>query len=225
MTERPILFSGPMVRAILEGRKTQTRRAMRPQPTEDFRVLAVEWYEPTVVDRHGEEQPGKEIFGVYGDEEGYKCPYGAPGDRLWVREAWAQRLDRDHLDGAGLYAAGVREAWYWADGPGRCCRTGCAGAAGRVRAARFMPRWASRIALDVTAIRVERLQAITLDDAKAEGVTHYRCGHPDCIGPKGEPGLHAGPRGAYMELWEDINGKGSWDTNPWVWVIEFKRAS
>ena len=88
--------------------------------------------------------------------------WGIPGDLLYVKEAWAQRLDMDHLNGTQLYDSGVRKAWYWADGPGRCFNTGCAGAAGRYRHARFMPRWASRTTLELTDVRVQRVQEISI---------------------------------------------------------------
>jgi len=84
MTDRPIIFSAPMVRALLDGRKTQTRRVLKPQPCDDW-FSGPEWYSPIKVDRHGEEYPGSEVFGIYGDEWGQRLPY-ATGDRLWVRE-------------------------------------------------------------------------------------------------------------------------------------------
>ena len=95
MRERPILFSGPMVRALIEGRKTQTRRIVKPQPHEDCSAIEVGRYHPTVIDRHGDEQPGAEIFGAYSldGDWGAKCPYGAPGDRLWVKETFATTPD------------------------------------------------------------------------------------------------------------------------------------
>lgn len=85
----------------------------------------------------------------------------------------------------------------------------------------LMPRRASRITLRISEVRIQRLHDISEADAIAEGVTHWKCGHPDCSGPKGEPGLHYGPRGAYRELWGEINGQESWAANPWVWAIAF----
>lgn len=238
MKERPIIFSSSMVRAILDGRKTQTRRLVKPQPDE-YPPGNWFWTHRDVVELKVEDLPAF-------------CPYGVPCDRLWVKEAWAQRLDRDHLNGTQLYAAGVREAWYWADGPGKCARTGCAGAAGRYRAARFMPRWASRITLEVTGVRVERLQEITDDDAKAEGAffTDYgrNCGHKgggwtdvgDCPAPAGHHPQRNGwsmvpttgpdqclgsPRWALANLWDKLNERRApWRSDPWVWVIEFQKA-
>jgi hypothetical protein len=223
---RPILFSVPMVRAMLAGRKSQTRRAMKPQPTEDFRVLAVEWYSPEVKDRHGEYQPGPDIFGVYGDEEGYKCPYGAPGDRLWVREKWwvveregrgiGQQFllyDDEWEGGEPMRSAPLRPIQGYRWGP---------------RPSIHMPRGFHRLELEITGVRVEQLQAITYEDALAEGAMD---GASIC---DPEPNRHTGetpeqtarrlqwPQRDYRAIWTRINGKDSWDTNPWVWVIEFK---
>lgn len=191
-----------MVRAILDGQKTMTRRIVHADIVADM---------------------GSDASRVL-----YRCPYGQPGDYLWVRESWAQRLDLDRLNGTQLYASGVRNAWYWADGPGKCCNTGCAGAAGRVRAARFMPRWASRLTLRITDVRVQRLQEISEDDAKAEGAPYYVYGH----GPvtktelRIEPGYwgHGSYRAGFECLWNDLNAKRGygWDVNPWVWAITFE---
>jgi hypothetical protein len=177
MKARPILMSAPMIRALIAGTKTQTRRTAKPQPECAFIVAA----------------PGSPA-----------CPYGQPGDLLYVKENWAYRLDHDEYSRSQLYEMGVRQAWYWADGPGRCCNTGCDGAAGRVRTARFMPRWASRLTLRITDVRVQRLQEISEADAIAEGV---------------EP---QGARMHYCVLWKAINGAGSWAENPFVWCISFE---
>jgi len=203
---RPILFSAPMVRALLEGRKTQTRRVVKPQPpegTDALRDIPGEnrwWAAYATHDANGV------TYRPLGSDQqhSWRCPYGQPGNLLYVKEAWAQRLDRDHLNGTELYESGVREAWYWADGPGKCCRTGCAGAAGRYRHARFMPRWASRLTLRITDVRVEQLQDISDEDAIAEGL------------------MTPSPVVAYRDLWKSIHGPGSWDANPWVWVLAFE---
>jgi len=187
MTERPILFSAPMVRAILAGTKTQTRRVVKPAHKA--------WMDQPVTHQLGEwdKRP---------------LPYGKPGDRLWVRETWQAvsgndrarhimthpRPDRGWLE----YAATPR-----ADEP-----------AYKWRPSIHMPRWASRIMLEVTGVRVERLQDISEADAMAEGVTAGKY-----------TGLDRAYARAYSDLWEQINGPGSWDANPWVWVIEFKRFS
>jgi hypothetical protein len=216
MRERPILFSAPMVRALLAGTKTQTRRAMRCQPGLEATVH-VEHFHQTVVDRHGEDQPGPEIFGAWWDdgESGMRCPYGAPGDHLYVRETWMDLLgtgiERKTGD-PGRYA-------YAADTP-----PGSYGDEARKtyglkwKPSIHMPRWASRILLEVTEVRVQRLQDISGNDVIAEG----------CEFPDGE-GIARGQIRArwlpYRKLWESINGPGSWDANPWVWVIEFRKAA
>lgn len=207
------------VRAILDERKTQTRRVVKLNAS-----------------GHVKEIGGNRRWHRDDPEAALACPYGQPGDRLWVREAWAQRLDLDHLNGTQLYEFGVRQAWYWADGPGKCCRTGCNGAAGRVRAARFMPRWASRIDLEVTGVRVERVQEISRDDAIEEGIARV---DPYGFDPTLPPGMPAcwknyigpgkwtsDPVMSFRTLWDSINGKKHpWESNPYVWVVEFRRAA
>ncbi len=197
MKERPILFSAPMVRAILAGTKTQTRRVAKHPLAQNLSYIV---------------DIGK---GWFGDEEGevqIRCPYGQPGDRLWVRETWQAvsgndrarhimthpRPDRGWLE----YAATPR-----ADEP-----------AYKWRPSIHMPRWASRITLEVTGVRVERLQDISEADAMAEGV-HYS------LLEKIQAGQDRWARHAYKKLWETINGSDSWDLNPWVWVVEFKRVT
>jgi hypothetical protein len=182
MKERPILFSAPMVRAILERRKTQTRRIMKPQP---YGFLF--------------QKPVKSLGGAE-----IKCPYGQTGDRLWVRETWgtdAPNLDtcRRGVESDGLFYG----PYYAADADWFDNHTV------RMRPSIHMPRWASRITLEITNVRVERLQDISREDAIAEGTP--------------PPDAAYSMRDSYMMLWESINGRGSWATNPWVWVIEFKR--
>lgn len=205
MKTRPIPFSAPMVRALLAGTKTQTRRVVKGAP-DDWAPMQPQVFSPTVIDRLGDERPGPESFGA-GNEDGdswLRCPYGQPGDRLWVREAFRFV---DLVDDCAPHEldAGCR-AWYEADAPHQP-------GFGRLRPGMFMPRWASRITLEVTAARVERLQDISRGDAMAEG-----CPFPNMA--KGDD-----PRQWYAQLWNDINGPGSWDANPWVWVVEFKRAA
>jgi hypothetical protein len=201
MKERPILFSAPMVRALLDGTKTQTRRAMRVQPGDETTVT-VEHFNQTVIDRHGDEQPGPEIFGAWWDdgESGLRCPYGAPGDRLWVREAFSGEHDYDNGHAGVPWPPSAwfttDPIWYWADGnPEHGDWT-------KPRPSIHMPRWASRINLEVTDVRAERLWDIRDADVQAEG----------CQGTKL----------TYAKLWESINGKGSWDANPWCWAVSFK---
>jgi len=215
MNEKPILFSSPMVLAILEGRKTQTRRVINPQPSENFSPIAVEWYSPIIVDRNGDEQPGAEIFGVYGDDEGYRCLYGAPGDRLWVKETFkCEELEPFGEDGVRFRADGVfrgiensqeaSQKWLEAYREG-----------GKWRPSIFMPRWASRITLEVVNVRVERVRDIKDDDAKAEGATLDNSGRLEGIGNFVD---------GFAIVWDKINKKRGfgWDVNPWVWVVEFK---
>jgi len=182
MKERPILFSAPMVRAILAGTKTQTRRTIKPQPDGDGIV---------------------------------PCPYGQPGTSLWLREAWAVDAPLDQV------RREREDALYPPDfGHGPYFRADLIHEHSGLtwRSPIFMPRWASRITLEIVSIRVERLKAISEADAKAEG-----CFMPDSIYP-GEPhtpGSYVVKQ--YRLLWESINGPSSWSANPWVWVVEFKR--
>ncbi|EMR3909680.1 hypothetical protein APB31_28140 [Pseudomonas aeruginosa] len=197
--ERPILFNDQMVRAILEGRKTVTRRVVKPQP--DFLGSMVD---PNT--------PFKTLDA--GLHARITCPYGEPGDRLWVREAWAADAQVDAIAPSDLSQG--EPIWYPADLSVR--QTGCSMISkGRVRPSIHMPRWACRILLEITAVRVERLQDISNDQAIAEGIDT----HP--MGFYGNGCITAG--GAFLELWESINGDGRWADNPWVWVIEFKRVA
>jgi hypothetical protein len=243
MTERPILFKGEMVRAILDGRKTQTRRVMKVQPYPDS-IVTVEHYHPTVIDRHGDMQPGPEIFGAHWDDGEYGCrsPYGAPGDMLWVREAWRAWSQYDDWPPSRL-PPGV-DVQYIADAS--------APWSSRYRSPRYMPRWASRITLRITDIRVERLQDISEDNARTEGCEArpfpgpwwqgYRdlgdgqLFHQQAVGetppewmiePKkmpATPWLDRSARDGFRSIWMGLYGPDAWDENPWVWVIEFERV-
>lgn len=204
--ERPILFSGPMVRAILEGRKTVTRRVMKPQP--DFLGSMVD---PNT--------PFKTLDA--GLHARITCPHGQPDDRLWVREAWAADAQVDAIAPRDLSQG--EPIWYPADFSVR--QTGCSMISkGRGRPSIHMPRWASRILLEITAVRVERLQDISEEQALAEGVRGEPCDHARqaCadIGCWGDTA-----KGAFGFLWESLNGEGSWAANPWVWVVEFRRVT
>lgn len=204
--ERPILFNDQMVRAILEGRKTVTRRVVKPQP--DFLGSMVD---PNT--------PFKTLDA--GLHARITCPYGEPGDRLWVREAWAADAQVDAIAPSDLSQG--EPIWYPADLSVR--QTGCSMISkGRVRPSIHMPRWASRILLEITAVRVKRLQDISEEQALAEGVRGEPCDHARqaCadIGCWGDTA-----KGAFGFLWESLNGEGSWAANPWVWVVEFKRVT
>ncbi|MDN7494886.1 hypothetical protein QZM89_06790 [Burkholderia gladioli] len=230
MRERPILFSAPMVRAILDGRKSQTRRVMKHQPPDDVAPITVARYHPTIIDRHGEEVPGGEVFGAYSEDGvwGCKCPYGEPGDRLWVRETWS-------ADFAQHYPC--ERVWYAADDDRRHdieVRDGVRGIFSpesnlhvpfRWRPSIHMPRVLSRITLEITGVRAERLQSISEDDAIAEGVDGPMCAAAVGRAPSRHKLLPAAVHG-YAHLWDSLNsGRGQgWDTNPWVWVVEFKRV-
>ncbi len=207
MKERPILFSAPMVRAILSGQKTQTRRVVKPQP---------EWTDPSTAWLNGDGHSGPGWYAHNADypEEGslfYRCPYGQPGDRLWVRETFQRFSD----DGEIMYRADPVS--FQAMNELKCDE--CQEA--RWRPSIHMPRWASRILLEVASVRVERLNEISEADAIAEGVQPTGGGRywlgAEGLTPRGAA------RDAYRDLWESINGAGAWDKNPWVWVVEFKR--
>jgi hypothetical protein len=228
--ELPILFSGPMVRAILSDTKTQTRRVMKPQPHDDFSPVAVEFYHPTRIS-NGEEVPGPQRFGAYDDECGFVCPYGGPGDRLWVRETWTayedpdQYGDSDPLEGPPSlmqeeYGATINNVVWRADGDETH--------QGYWRPAIHMPRWASRITLNVVSVRVERLQDISEADAKAEGVERVGDRWRNYMRERESQGINETVRTAresFFSLWESIHGTESLAANPWVWRIEFWRVA
>lgn len=196
MKERPILFSGPMVRALLDGSKTQTRRVCKPA---QFYSLSAVVEVPDPLER-GQVYNGSH----FGDEDGevqFACPYGGRGDRLWVRETWAPN-GPNPSEGA-LYRADFPE------GPLSI----------KFKPSIHMPRWASRITLEVVSVRVERLQAISEADAMAEGSRSWAQEQDTPVKdiPAGETRL------IFRQLWEQINGSDSWDANPWVWAVEFRR--
>ena len=216
MKERPILFSAPMVRALLAGTKTQTRRVIKG--IEEWNQV---W--TPAVKGHGERFFRYKNQG-WDETLPMSCPYGQPGDRLWVRETFTRTEDESGFgSGTTLYRAdmeGYEAPWDWTPSI-------------------FMPRHASRLTLEVTAVRVERLQDISETDAKAEGLSAItkdgktiKYGIPDRDGLPGNDDTgwvwaewNTDPRKAYRTLWESINGPGSWDANPWVWVVEFKRVT
>lgn len=205
MKERGIIFNGEMVRAILDGRKTQTRRIMKVQPSDGFHPthngydldLNAHWYTPGVVDKNGCLQPAKkDVFGVADENEGYTCPFGAVGDRIWVRETFCAVPDHEE-------PAGCSALLYAADGNGPY---------GKWTPSIHMPRWASRLTLEITGVRVERLRDLSEDDAKSEGITPSSGG----VLPGWEYRIN------FRDLWMSIYGADNWEANPWVWVIEFK---
>ncbi|HEP9454469.1 TPA: hypothetical protein VDV69_006245 [Pseudomonas aeruginosa] len=207
MKERPILFNDQMVRAILEGRKTVTRRIAKPVKHPDLGniyapgALVLEHEPQHVVDR--------------------ACPYGQPGDRLWVREAWQGPLISDEEQAANqswwkdmtkfqdqahcaYRASGDNNEYVDPDGYFHC----------KWKPSIHMPRWASRILLEITAVRVERLHDITPNQCIAEGAWREK----DKELGRGQEAI-----AAFADLWRSTGG--DWDANPWVWVIEFKRVT
>lgn len=215
MKERPILFSGAMVRALLAGTKTQTRRVVKPQPR---RVDGGVPFGDAPAWAHAE--PGSAMM---------RCPYGKPGDWLWVREAWQHSnhpygpYDEDCMV---FYRADFLDDVHGPDGeksPEGHYRTW--------RPSIHMPRTASRIVLEIKSVRVERLQDISEADAIAEGIERAddffdcRCWRA-YDEPKGSDVVFPDdPIGSYASLWMSINGPGSWDANPWVWALEFRRLN
>ncbi|MEN6532201.1 MAG: hypothetical protein ABFD89_00965 [Bryobacteraceae bacterium] len=255
MKERPIIFSGPMVRGILEDRKGQTRRVVKPQPkvelfpfkgpdnkpNGDFAFVDY----PRVISRH------------------LRCPYGVPGDRIYVKEAtwiWCEKRP------SGTSASGRKKYRYVPVGRSVIYCADQAKPVGRIdeepthawryKVARFMPRWASRITLEITDVRVQRVQDITEEDARAEGcnptvMAPYWQGFERINGVRvalsvgcGENGTAPQPdwmecaervpeqeitsaRDKFLVLWDSINAKRGfgWDTNPWVWAISFRRVA
>ncbi len=234
MKEIPILFSAPMVRATLDGRKTQTRRVINPQPEYQNGLWLFKW---------GAACSGDTMPVVIGHATQSACPYGTPGDRLWVREnwrvgAWAwganllaidyladsfyrkdwlrvpsdqfERLLNQSIEDARKHF-GVQSQYKWKPGESPC----------RVRPSIHMPRWASRITLELVNVRVERVQSISEEDAVAEGFEESLDGgdgvFTDVYG-------HISARENFSGLWDHINAKRGfgWDANPWVWVVEFK---
>ena len=210
MKEYPILFSGPMVRAILDGNKTKTRRVIKPQPA-PLSHSYVDRFERFDETRWMPTSPSGKVM-VF--EPGiYRCPYGQAGDHLWVKETWrAEELsDESHdpgLDGIRYRAddtfVSIENTCEASD---RWCEVYKPGE--KWHPSIFMPRWASRITLEVLDVRVEQVQNISEADCYAEGLGM-------------DPNLPH-PRAWFRVLWDSINAKRgySWDVNPWVWVVEF----
>ncbi len=190
MKERPILFSGPMVRAILEGRKTQTRRVIKPQP-----------------EKCGDNTVRFKGMTMAPSSVHYNCPYGQPGDRLWVRETWRADVEGE----TGAVGIQYRADNHFEDFAGDSRVVEIMRGSDNWRPSIHMPRWACRLLLDVKSVRVERLQDISNDDTAAEGVSGYTNKR----------------RVDFIQLWDSLNEKRGygWETNPWVWVIEFERAN
>ena len=216
--ERGMIFNAEMVRAILSGQKTQTRRVMKPQPVlEDAFVGGIT--KPTWIYKGTATPSGWIMHNM--------CHHGNVGDRIWVRETWQGPLvDFEHSDdllrNAEKYekpencvykADGVpAPEFYDADDNLRCCW----------RPSIHMPIWASRILLEITNVRVERLNDISEQDAIAEGIERYNDDGIVYYGPYGKGDCR--PERAFSDLWKSIYGDESWEKNPWVWCISFKRV-
>ena len=232
MSERAIIFTGESIRAILEDRKTQTRRVISPQPSPHCAYVCKAtngwaWTDGSTRDY--------DYFPK--DREALTCPYGVPGDRLWVREGYALQASCDGdappfgkdrpIKFTGEDGLDWLQPHYRATDPPpdlcceeegcKCCAEGEPGP--HWKPSIFMPRWASRIALELTYVRVQRVQEINEEDARAEGID----GHDALVGQIANP-----YRTAYADLWDAINAKRehgafAWDRNPWVWYLSFRR--
>ncbi|WKL60475.1 hypothetical protein QZN18_21090 [Klebsiella variicola] len=228
MKERGMIFNADMVRAILDGRKTQTRRIVKG--TDGAMKFCKEW-----------DINGKEVFVVLGEKDhtgmnpvlgAISCPFGAVGDRIWVRETWATLGNEDgccidwegnlckgdERSAARIYRASCEQRpgdyglWSIPDDAYWKPHTKEHKFEGAWRPSIHMPRWASRILLEITNVRVERLKSISDGDAVREGCSTADMKSGDCVAD------------VFARLWASIYGSDSWKTNPWVWVIEFKRV-
>lgn len=198
MKERGMIFNDEMVRALLSGKKKQTRRVISDRHIHLFDVASNvgECYSLESGAEHANSQSYYREF----------CPFGSVGDRIWVRETWA-RYNIDQYTHDMAYRATPPEDW--PDG-------------GRWRPSIHMPRWASRITLEITDVRVEQLNAISENDAQSEGVGKLREGFWQHYQP-GWTQHQLSARGSFATLWKSIYGEESWNSNPWIWVIEFRR--
>ncbi|EDU3844921.1 hypothetical protein CBJ89_001962 [Salmonella enterica subsp. enterica serovar Essen] len=216
MKERGMIFNGEMVRAILDGRKTQTRRVMKNQPAGDYPET------PALIRNVG---TGFQWHGLYGESSIFNCPLGSIGERIWVRETF--RVHSRASDVATLvYRASVRNSW--TEQTHRVPVAVCNKPAipEKWTPSIHMPRWASRITLEITDVRVERLHNISERDSLREGLFQLPASGRYCL----QPGMQYfgmashSAKEVYSWLWASIYGEESWAANPWVWVIEFKRV-
>ncbi|MDX1158409.1 hypothetical protein GOL34_25275 [Sinorhizobium medicae] len=214
MADRPILFSAPMVRALFDDRKTQTRRIIKPQPFAsgyydgeiEINVIPANDHYPKAFRFNANAVGGGAIL-----EEVFEPRINA-GDRLWARETWQGRAFGDYQP----TKSSLCEVRYAATDP--CADLDAEARGYPWRPSIFMPRWASRLTLIVTDVRVERLQDISDADSIAEGVEQSAKFPGRYLTPAGD---YAVPKVAYQRLWENINGKGAWDANPWVAAYTF----
>ncbi|HBT5238250.1 hypothetical protein AAHW68_14240 [Klebsiella pneumoniae] len=227
MKERGMIFNAEMVRALLDGRKTQTRRPIKWKQTRFTEIGERE---------DGSKWPWSEDA-EHACDFWHPCPFGAVGDRIWAREAYRFPASLDDVSPTGVgemaVATGYRKPWAptfyeftgtFSDGWKGFETPPKVSDAGKLRPSIHMPRWASRILLEITDVRVERLNSISEEDARAEGIIDggcLNCGEPEpcgCANP--EPDA----TDAFAYLWQSIYGQENWLANPWVWVIEFKRV-
>lgn len=217
--ETPIIFSAPMVRSLLAGTKLQTRRAIKPVGNDEGFVI-VERDDKTLWPwRSDDGESMLTTIGGFTHEIPMSCPYGRAGDRLWVREKWSADPPIDdswastEWNGCGRKVREIPERFHHP----RFCNYAADWLHEPIRwtPSIHMPRWASRILLEIVSVRVERLQDISEADAEAEGCEPFRRPTHPSIGP-----FAAG----YSALWDSINGPGSWAANPWVWCLTFKRV-
>ena len=201
MKERPILFSGAMVRAILDGRKTQTRRVCKGVVFDTEFAKECGAFLAT--------KKGAWICDTESTAMLEHCPYGQPGDRLWLRETWAHETDFGTETGGFMYRAS-----YTNGGPADNVK--------KWRPSIFMPRQASRITLELTGVRVERVQDISGSDAAQEGVNGLTIDGKEYV-----PQCANDNRLGFMQLWDGINAERGygWSANPWVWAITFRRVN
>lgn len=218
ITERGLIFNGEMVRAILDGRKTQTRRIIKDCTVGRDSISKFIQIEKKFIGCYPEDVP--ELIREC-------CPYGVPGDRIWVRETFQgplfdfEQMEAYQEDSSKfkkpefcVYKADGKPApeFFDADDNLHC----------GWRPSIHMPRWASRITLEITGVRVEQLKSISEEEARSEGVARLREGFWKHYQP-GWTQHQLSARGSFATLWDSIYGSGEWDRNPWVWVVEFNR--
>jgi len=249
--ERGILFSAPMIRALLAGTKTMTRRLLNPQPVRSLPHTKPlpggdgSWDIHRPIGWRWQKSKNFRVYVADMAEASFTenlarhCPYGVPGDRLWVRETWydafgrrpgeahemnVDRFEDGSVDGIEYRATHDCAAWE----AGCQCNPDGDGKRSEWRPSIYMPRWASRLTLEVTSVRVERLQDITPEGVIAEGLGPFpRC---DCEVCRMSSGMCPADAGVHLEefaaLWDSINGKrANWASNPWVWVVSFRRVA
>lgn len=224
--EHPILMNGAMVRAMLAGTKSQTRRVVR-LPHKN----ALGQWEPTTIGGElggltvsGEEIPAQGAIWHTRTGDCLVSPYGQPGDRLWVRETWRTDATLDRRAPSDFHGWPVK---YDADGTVLSHGAHFGNTDGKTRVSIHMPRWASRILLEITGVRIERLQDISDADIEAEGIDMVALAEAqeryDVIAKDGNASGRPTLRSAWRDLWESTGG--DWDANPWLWAISFKRVT